>query len=72
MKKKEPLLSKASLVTVSLVDLSIIVKAFLGSISLPSTMSFRTASSSRTQGSRVLKVCLCPIPLSDPPSPDAH
>ena len=31
-----------------------------------------TASSSRTQGPEVYKVCHCPIPLSDPPSLDAY
>ena len=52
--KKLPILVKASLVTISLAmtsleDLSILVKASLGSSTLPSTTSYRTATTSRTQ-----------------------
>ena len=70
-KKKEPILFKASLVTrtiptPSLEELPISWRASLGSSTLPSATSKKTASSSRTQGSKVLKVCRSSIPLSDP------
>ena len=70
-KKKEPKLLKASLVTrtiptPSLEELPISWRASLGSSTVTSTKSYRTALSSRTQGSRVLKVCQSSIPLNDP------
>ena len=76
-KKKEPILFKASLVTrtiptPSLEELPISLKASLGSSTLLSATSKKTASSSRTQELEVLKVCQCSIPLSDPSSSDAY